>query len=245
MGALRFIHADSICTMPNSAFKILVVEDNDELREATLQFLQSQGHYVRGVPMAEDINDVTGGFVPDIYVIDLNLPDEDGLSLTRRLRQTHPSAGIVISTARTQIGDRVLGYESGADLYLTKPVHPHELMAGITALGNRLQPKGKAADQRLQLHAAKLELRGPLGSTDLTAGELVILSALALAPGQTLERWQLMSILSKREEAPSASALEMRIARLRKKLANVGAEPPSIKSLHKVGYTLCHVVVLV
>ena len=231
--------------MPNSAFKILVVEDNDELREATLQFLQSQGHYVRGVPMAEDINDVTGGFVPDIYVIDLNLPDEDGLSLTRRLRQTHPSAGIVISTARTQIGDRVLGYESGADLYLTKPVHPRELMAGIAALGKRLQPKQSTSVQRLQVNAAKMALRGPLGSTDLTAGELAILSALVLAPGQTLERWQLMNILSKREEAPSAAAMEMRIARLRKKLASVGAEPPTIKSLHKVGYTLCNAVVLV
>ncbi len=231
--------------MQNFALKILVVEDNDALREATLEFLQSQGHYVRGVPMAEDINDVTGGFVPDIYVIDLNLPDEDGLSLTRRLRQTQPSAGIVIATARTQIGDRVLGYESGADLYLTKPVHPSELMAGIAALGHRLQPKTSTSKEQLQVHTAKLELSGPQGSTDLTAGELAILSALALAPGQTLERWQLMNILSKREESPSTSALEMRIARLRKKLASVGAPPPSIKSLHKLGYALCSAVVLV
>jgi DNA-binding response OmpR family regulator len=231
--------------MSNSAFKILVVEYNDELREATLQFLQSQGHYVRGVPMAEDINDVTGGFVPDIYIIDLILPDEDGLSLTRRLRQTHPFAGIVIATARAQIGDRVLGYESGADLYLTKPVDPRELMAGIAALGNRLHPKVHTSDQRLQVNPSKLELSGRLGRTDLTAGELAILTALALAPGQTLERWQLMNILSKREEAPSAAAMEMRIARLRKKLVSVGAEPPSIKSLHKVGYTLCSAVVLV
>ena len=238
-------NADSLPTMQNLALKILVVEDNDELREATLEFLQSQGHYVRGVPMAEDINDVSGGFVPDVYVIDLNLPDEDGLSLTRRLRQRQPSAGIVIATARSQIGERVLGYESGADLYLTKPVHPSELTAGIAALGKRLQSKTDTSKEQLQVHAARLELRGPLGSTDLTAGEMAILSALALAPGQTLERWQLMSILSKREESPSTSALEMRIARLRKKLTSVGAEPPSIKSLHKVGYTLRCAVVLV
>ena len=76
--------------MQSSALKILVVEDNDDLREATLAFLQSQGHYVRGVPMAEDISDLAGGFVPDIYVIDLNLPGEDGLSLTRRLRKAQP-----------------------------------------------------------------------------------------------------------------------------------------------------------
>ena len=89
--------------------------------------------------------------------------------------------GIVIATARAQIGDRVLGYESGADLYLTKPVHPRELIAGIAALGNRLHPKVNTSDQRLQVNPSKLELSGPLGSTDLTAGELLILSALALA----------------------------------------------------------------
>ena len=125
--------------MQDAALKILVVEDNDELREATLTFLQNQGHYVRGVAIAEDIHDVTGGFVPDVYVIDLNLPDEDGLSLTRRLRASHPNVGIVITTARTQIGDKVIGYESGADLYLSKPVHPQELMAGVVALGKRLR----------------------------------------------------------------------------------------------------------
>jgi len=100
------LNADTLPTMQNFALKILVVEDNDELREVTLELLQSQGHYVRGVPMAEDINDITGGFVPDIYVIDLNLPDEDGLNLTKRLRQMQPSAGIVIATARAQIGDQ-------------------------------------------------------------------------------------------------------------------------------------------
>ena len=113
--------------MDNLALKILVIEDNDDLRAATLAFLQAQGHYVRGVPSAEEISDVASGFSPDIYVIDLNLPEEDGLSLTKRLRKLHPSVGIVITTARAQIGEKVLGYESGADLYLTKPIHPQEL----------------------------------------------------------------------------------------------------------------------
>jgi DNA-binding response OmpR family regulator len=99
--------------------------------------------------------------------------------------------------------------------------------------------------RRLQVHKNKMELIGPSASADLTAGEQAILSALALAPGQTLARWQLMEVLSTGEESPSASALEMRIARLRKKLTRVGAETPTIKSLHKVGYTLCREVVLV
>ena len=116
-------------SIENVALKILVVEDNDELRAATLAYLQKHGHYVRGVSMAEDIDDMTGGFFPDVYIIDLKLPGENGLSLTRRLRASHPDAGIIITTARTQFDDKLMGYESGADHYLPKPVHPKELLA--------------------------------------------------------------------------------------------------------------------
>jgi len=230
--------------MQETALKILVVEDNDELRAATLAFLQSQGHYVRGVPMAEEINDVTGGFVPDVYVIDLNLPDEDGLSLTRRLRASQPNVGIVITTARAQIGDKVVGYESGADLYLTKPVHPQELMAGVTALGKRLRTKS-ARENALVLQLSQLQLTGPDGLVDLTASDVQILCALARAPGQSLERWQLGEIIAAGSDSPpTAATMEMRIARLRKKLTSAGAVQPCIKALHKVGYTLCCSVVL-
>ena len=154
--------------MQDVALKILVVEDNDALREAMLEFLQQQGHYVRGVPMAEDIDDVTGGFIPDVYVIDLNLPDEDGLSLTRRLRAAQPNVCIVITTARVQIGDKVLGYESGADLYLTKPVDSRELMAGVSALGKRLRTLGKNHSAFL-LDLERMQLSGPSGKVELTA----------------------------------------------------------------------------
>lgn len=118
------------------ALKILIVEDNDDLREGLLSYFQKQGHYVRGIGLAAEIFDESGDFTPDVYVIDLNLPDADGLSLVNKLRQAHPSVGIVITTARGLIGDRVLGYESGADIYFTKPVDPAELLAGIKAISN-------------------------------------------------------------------------------------------------------------
>lgn len=230
--------------MPAAALKILVIEDNDALREATLAFLQQQGHFVRGVPMAEDICDVTGGFVPDVYVVDLNLPDEDGLSLTRRLRFSHPNVGIVITTARTQIGDRVVGYESGADLYLTKPVHPQELIAVIEALGKRLKAS-REQQGLLSLDLPRMQLMGPDGTTALTASDALILSALIRAPGQSLERWQIGEIIGAgTSTSASAATMEMRITRLRKKLSAVGAPAPGIKALHKVGYTLCCPVVL-
>ena len=230
--------------MQDVALKILVVEDNDALREAMLAFFQQQGHYVRGVPMAEDIDDVTGGFIPDVYVIDLNLPDEDGLSLTRRLREAQPNVGIVITTARAQIGDKVLGYESGANLYLTKPVDSRELMAAVSALGKRLRSLGQNHSAFL-LDLARMQLSGPNGKVELTESDVLVLSALVRAPGKKLERWQMAEILGRNVTVPMAdSTLEMRITRLRKKLATVGAPSPQIKALHKVGYALCAPVVM-
>jgi DNA-binding response OmpR family regulator len=231
-------------SMQDVALKILVVEDNDALREAMLAFLQQQGHYVRGVPMAEDIDDVTGGFIPDVYVIDLNLPDEDGLSLTRRLRAAQPNVCIVITTARAQIGDKVLGYESGADLYLTKPVDSRELMAGVSALGKRLRTLGQN-HPAFVLDLERMQLSGPSGKVELTASDVLVLSALVRAPGKKLERWQMAEILGGNGTEPKpASTLEMRITRLRRKLAEVGAPSPQIKALHKVGYALCTPVVM-
>ncbi len=231
--------------MDNFALKILVVEDNDDLRDATLAFLQAQGHYVRGVPSAEEIIDVGGGFSPDIYVIDLNLPDEDGLSLTKRLRKLQPSVGIVITTARAQIGEKVLGYESGADLYLTKPIHPQELIAGISSLSHRLKRYHASSTANLELNLGSLVLRGPLKTIDLTSAEAILLYELARAPGKTLERWQLLEIFSKQDTEVTNSSIEMRVSRLRKKLESTGVATPQIKSLHKVGYALCCQVVIV
>lgn len=235
-----------VAAMSDFALKILLVEDNDELREATLAFLQNRGHFVRGVSAAEEMGDLSGAFVPDVYVIDLNLPDEDGLSLVRRLRAVHPTVAIVITTARIQIGERVKGYESGADIYMPKPVAPLELLASINALGKRVKAHG-SSDSALHFHAGRLVLIGPSGQTELTGGEAELLSALVRAPGQTLERWQLSEIIAgdgNEGGLPAAATLEMRVARLRKKLAEAGAGQPSIKALRKLGYQLCCSVIL-
>jgi len=230
--------------MDRLALKILLVEDNDALREATLAFLQRCGHYVREVASAEEVHDVEGGFVPDVYIIDLVLPAEDGVSLTRRLRAAHPGVGIIIVTALARIGDKVVGYRSGADLYLTKPLDPEELIASLESLGSRMRNTAPTPDTLL-LRVANLKLTGRLGEVPLSAGEVTILSAFARAPGRSLERWQLLEVIgSDPSSQPSAGNMEMRLTRLRKKLTAVGAEPPAIKAVHKVGYTLCVPVML-
>jgi DNA-binding response OmpR family regulator len=169
--------------------------------------------------------------MPDVYIIDVMLPDEDGLSLTRRLRAKHPQAGIVITTARTTISDKVAGYESGADLYLTKPVHPKELIASLAALGKRTKLRSLSQGQGLVLQVSRLRLTGPNYTHDVSISDVKMLSAFVRAPGHSLERWQIAEI-------------EMRIARLRKKLLTAGAEQPGLKAVHKVGYVLCCPVTL-
>jgi DNA-binding response OmpR family regulator len=231
--------------MHDRSLKVLLIEDNDQLREATLAILRQSGHEVVGIPMAEDLVDVTGGFMPDVYIIDVMLPDEDGLSLTRRLRANHPQAGIIITTALTTISDKVEGYASGADLYLSKPVHPRELIASLEALGNRIKPRTSDQAQGLVLQVSRLRLVGPNGDLDVSISDVMILSAFIRAPGQRLERWQISEIVSTTQDPhPSASMIEMRIARVRKKLLMAGAVQPCMKAVHKVGYVLCCPVTL-
>lgn len=215
---------------------ILVVEDHDVLRELTVALLQSRGHHARGVVRAADV-DALDGPPPDLYVIDLNLPGEDGLSLARRLRQARPGVGIVMTTARTQLHDRVAGYGSGADLYLSKPVDPAELLAAVQALGQRLRPVDDG--QGLRLDVQGLRLRGPLTSVVLSAAEAQLLLALAQAPQQTLERWQAALHLKLDSRDAQRANLEVRLSQLRKKLREAGAPDPCLQAIRNHGYRLC------
>ena len=220
------------------ALKILIVEDNDDLREGWMSFFQRQGHFVRGAGLAAEILDESGDFTPDVYVIDLNLPDADGLTLVKKLRQFHPSVGIIITTARSMIGDKVIGYESGADIYFTKPVDPAELLAGIAAIAKK-QWSPNVGAEALHLRPDRHVLEGVNGIVDLSPNETILLAGLVRAAGQPLAPWQLAELLGFSEELPTAAALEMRIARLRKKLITAGAASPGIRAAYNRGYVLC------
>ena len=220
------------------ALKILIVEDNDDLREGWMSFFQRQGHFVRGAGLAAEILDESGDFTPDVYVIDLNLPDADGLTLVKKLRQFHPSVGNIITTARSMIGDKVIGYESGADIYFTKPVDPAELLAGIAAIAKK-QLSPNVGAEALHLRPDRHILEGVNGIVDLSPNETILLAGLVRAAGQPLAPWQLAELLGFSEELPTAAALEMRIARLRKKLITAGAASPGIRAAYNRGYMLC------
>ena len=224
---------------------IVLVEDNDDLRELTADALRGEGHRVLALSCAEELDDQPGGEAADVFLIDLNLPGEDGFSLSRRLRQVHPLVGIIIISARSDLQDKVVGYDSGADWYLPKPVPFAELSAALKSFARRRQAQRfdsvtPAGSLRLQLR----ELQGPSGPVRLTASEEVLLTAFARAPSGRLESWQLLELLGLDSADSSKTSLEIRITRLRKKLLQAGAQGHCLESIRNVGYQL-HVPVQV
>ena len=222
---------------------IVVVEDHDDLRELTCLALSHRGHHVVGLSCAEELEDQAGGGPVDVFVIDLNLPGEDGISLTQRLRHVYPLVGIVMLTARSQNKDKVLGYDSGADLYMTKPVNFEELCAAIQSFARRRQVLSVPSDTRdttspQTLRLNKLLLSGPEGDVRLSSAEADMLTAFARAPGGRLETWQLAQILDLDMSNLNKASLEVRIVRLRKKLQDAGTTGVVIESIRNVGYQL-------
>ncbi|MGZ8223388.1 MAG: response regulator transcription factor, partial [Methylobacter sp.] len=211
--------------------------DHDALREVTVAALCNMNHNAVGVDCAEALYDEIGAFP-----IDLNLPGEDGISLARRLRSAQPDVGIIMVTARSQISEKLSGYDSGADLYLTKPTSVEELGAAVGALARRIKRR-EQEQSGFVLNSAGLFLQGPQSGVGLSAHEAAMLSALARAPGHRLESWQLIE-LSGKEEDINKHALEVQIVRLRKKLVQAGAAGQPIKAVRGQGYQLCIKVVV-
>ena len=220
------------------ALCIVVVEDHDALREVTVEALRQQGHQVCGVDCAEALPDEVRLASIDLLIIDLNLPGEDGISLTGRIRAAQPDVGIIMVTARSRLSDRLSGYDSGADIYLTKPVATDELLAAIRALTRRLRPVAQAHTQ-CALKLQSLTLEGPHGSVRLSALEAAQLAAFARARDQQLETWQLIQLSEKDVSEASKKALEVQIVRLRKKLLQAGASETAIRAIRGQGYRLC------
>ena len=224
---------------------ILVVEDNDSLREATVDFLQSHGHLVTGVVCAEEVDDTPTHDLPELYLIDVNLPGEDGFSLSERIRKCQPLAGIVLMTARGQVNDRLEGYSSGADNYLVKPVEQAEMLACVNNLARRIKVSAPTPMTGLVLNQQTHTLTGPQGYAALSHGESVLLAAFSRAAGKKLQRWQAMQLVDTKNKGPVPAHLEMRISAFRTTLHSSGAPDDAIRTLRGYGYALgCQIEIL-
>ena len=226
-----------------SDLHILVVEDHVLLRMELVDFLTRPGWRVRGVDDGMAMDEALRDGIPDIAVVDLNLPGEDGLSICRRLRAALPEVGIVLLTARVMSSDRASGYLHGADVYLTKPANVHELEAVIQNLGRRVQ---RLSQPTWTLDIQALTLGSNCGAVlHLTQPEARLLYELSFAPEQCLESDVLASRLHGAQGLVTRENLAVMISRLRRKILQDLAADDVIKASRGYGYKLSRPVVVV
>lgn len=232
---------------------IILVEDNAMLRAELQIFLSSCGWQVRAVSDGMEMDEALRHAPAGIAILDLNLPFEDGISIAQRLRCAYPFMGIVMLTARVRPSDRTQGYQSGADVYLTKPASVQELQAVIQTLGRRItvaealqgvpDAAVRAASQAdFELNVATLCLRQlkPVGEPreiSLTPVEALLLEILARAGGQVVDTQFLIQRVPGSTSTPwNKSRLSVAMTRLRAKgLAHLGSDL-SIRPVRGQGY---------
>jgi len=229
---------------------VAVVEDDRMLRQEIETHLRANQFTVHSVSSGAALDDLVTPVPIDIFIIDLNLPGEGGLSICKRLRQSLPNAGIVIMTARVALHDRLAGYShGGADFYLTKPISPDELVMVLMSLGRRVKKISTDGEWKLSLRDRILLGPDPWQKLRLTSREKTLLVALSHAKDNTLESGVLCDLFSAEDldDGMSKHALEELIARLRKKFKSAQAPDaePAIKSVWGVGYQLCVPIQLV
>jgi DNA-binding response OmpR family regulator len=203
------------------------------MRELLVTGLRSLGIPIEGVADGEALERAVAEGNPDIILLDIGLPGEDGLTLAARLRRDHPHLGIILLTSRDKVEDRIRGLDTGADLYFAKPADLREVASGIGSLHRRL---GHATAWRLDSSHSRLHTPG--GATvDLTDLELRFLSPLLERPGSVVDREDLCRALGYHPDLYAMRRMETLLSRLRSKVARSGGgEPLPVKARHGRGY---------
>lgn len=227
-------------TNTNTNINIVVVEDNDLLREEMVSFLTRPGWQAHGVDCGEELNRWLTQHTPHIAVLDVNLPYEDGYSIASRLRARYPNIGIVMVTARVRHGERTVGYESGADVYLTKPTSTRELTAVIENLSRRLPDMSLVLEKCAYLDSRRKSLLTPDEiEVELTQREYQLFELLSYAPNQYLSYGELVDGLGDIDDRPfTVEALMVLVSRLRKKLRDEINDDRLIGSIRGNGYSV-------
>jgi len=235
----------------SSAVHIAVLDDDAEITHLLAGYLRNQGYRVSETHAGPALLRLMAADPPDLVLLDLGLPGEDGFSIARQLRE-HWHCGLVIVTGRGDAVDKVVGLEVGADDYVTKPFDLRELLARIKAVLRRTlappTPTGaatpEAAAQRYrfaewELDRAARRLVDPAGrDVALTGGEFDLLSVFLAHPGRVLSRDFLLEQTRGREAAPFDRTIDVQVGRLRKKLEADVDDPRIIKSVRSAGYIL-------
>lgn len=221
---------------------ILVVDDDADLRTLVSDFLAGNGYEVRQASGAEQMREIAALARPDLIILDLMMPGEDGLTALRKMNDAGWPPVIMLSAMGSDV-DRIVGLELGADDYLAKPCNPRELLARVRAVLRRVEAETAAvhgsevllfADWRLD--RAALELTAPDGTlVPMTRKEWLLLDALLAAGRRVLTRDELMTRIGGEEEETFDRAIDIAISRLRRKLG--GHDPREIiRTVRGEGY---------
>lgn len=228
----------------SSARKIIVVDDDPELRALLQRFLTEHVFAVRAVASGAELSRQLARDPADAIVLDLMLAGEDGLAICRRLRADDDPTPILMLTARGDPLDRILGLEMGADDYLAKPFTPRELVARLTAILRRTSGMGaRPRDAEISFGPFVLNLSAMTLARDgspvaLSSREFALLAALAASPGRPLSRAQLIDRALGRNAEVTDRAIDVQIMRLRKALGEDPDHPRWIKTVWGAGYVL-------
>lgn len=218
---------------------ILVIEDDIEIRSLLRDYLQRESFRVEvgdGGPALDRFRATFGD--PDLVVLDIMLPGEDGLSICRRLRASS-RVPILMLTAKGDDVDRIVGLEMGADDYLPKPFNPRELVARIRAILRRAEPpplenRRFTVNDAITVDLDKREVTDPEGEVlALTSAEFELLGCFLTRPNRVLSRDQLMDWTRGRQSDPLDRTIDVQVSRLRKKIERDGE---LIKTVRSAGY---------
>lgn len=222
--------------------RLLVVDDDPGLRELLTRYLTEQGFEVAAVPDGQAMEQRLATQPADLVILDLMLPGEDGLALARRLR-ARGEIPIIMLSARGEELDRIVGLEVGADDYLAKPFNPRELLARIRAVLRRraapatVEAAGTArrfGPYALDIASHRLTREG--AEVPLTSAEFTLLRVFLEHPNRVLSRDTLLSLIKGYERDPFDRSIDVRVARLRRKIEPDPESPTYIRTVWGAGY---------
>lgn len=232
--------------MANAAC-VLVVDDDPTIRNMLGDYLSSEGYRVATAQDGEAMRREIERATPDLVLLDLKLPREDGLSLARFLRERY-DVGIIMVTGAGSVVDRIVGLEVGADDYVAKPFDPRELLARIKSVLRRMQSRPAAGVDdsqpgrtvpfgRCTLDLASHQLFGSDGAEiAITTMEFDLLKVFVENPGKALSRDRILTLTRNREWDPFDRSIDIRVARLRRKVETDPENPQVIRTVRGVGY---------
>ncbi|HRP85910.1 MAG TPA: response regulator [Gammaproteobacteria bacterium] len=224
---------------------LLVVDDDEVVREMLRDYFSRQGFEVRLAGSAAEARSMLDAGTPQLVFLDVGLPGEDGLSLARHIREKLDIPIVMISGAGEAL-DRIIGLEVGADDYVTKPFDPRELLARVKSIMRRYQRAPEALEERpaerVRIPGFELDLasrrlfRADGEELILTRMEFDLLQVFVEHPNRVLSRDQILNMTQNRDWDPFDRSIDIRVARLRRKLEDSPDSPVLIRTVRGVGY---------